>query len=53
MEYVKWTPELEAQLRDLWEEGMTATAIAQELPAMMTRNAVLGKVRRLALPKRA
>lgn len=43
-----WTVENTATLRDMWSEGFCARAIAEKLGA--TRNSVIGKVHRLALP---
>src|SRR5262245_33943168 len=46
-----WTAELVWRLKELWAEGYSATAIADELKGM-TRCSVLGKVHRLKLPAR-
>ena len=46
-----WTDNLQAQLRELWEQGLTAFQIAAELS--VTRNAVIGKAHRLGLSGRA
>jgi GcrA cell cycle regulator len=46
-----WTDTLQAQLRELWEQGLTASQIAAELS--VTRNAVIGKAHRLGLSGRA
>lgn len=45
-----WTPERLALLRELWKRGDTASQIASVLG--ISRNAVLGKVHRLALAER-
>ena len=45
-----WTEERIAQLRSLWEQGLSASQIG--LRIAKTRSAVLGKVHRLALPTR-
>src|SRR4051812_23749631 len=39
-----WTDTLQARLRELWEQGLTASQIAAEL--CITRNAVIGKAHR-------
>lgn len=41
---IKWTPELEETLHDLWLDGLTGTQIADRMG--MTRNMVLGKLKR-------
>jgi GcrA cell cycle regulator len=46
-----WTDTLQARLRELWEQGLTASQIAAEL--CITRNAVIGKAHRLGLGGRA
>jgi GcrA cell cycle regulator len=46
-----WTYTLQARLRELWEQGLTASQIAAEL--CITRNAVIGKAHRLGLSGRA
>jgi GcrA cell cycle regulator len=46
-----WTDSLQARLRELWEQGLTASQIAAEL--CITRNAVIGKAHRLGLSGRA
>src|SRR5688572_10805859 len=46
-----WTDTLQARLRELWEQGLTASQIAAELS--ITRNAVIGKAHRLGLGGRA
>ena len=45
-----WTDSLQARLRKLWAEGLTASQIAAELS--ITRNAVIGKAHRLGLSGR-
>ncbi len=47
-----WTEERVARLRELWAEGLSASEIARELGGV-TRNAVIGKVHRLRLERRA
>lgn len=47
----KWTQEREAELRRLWDDGLSCSQIASELGGI-TRNAVMGKVHRLGFPKR-
>ncbi|TVV75031.1 GcrA family cell cycle regulator [Sphingomonas solaris] len=46
-----WTDERIEQLRRLWEQGMTASQIAEELGGV-SRNAVIGKAHRLGLQSR-
>ena len=46
-----WTDERIEQLRRLWENGMTASQIAEELGGV-SRNAVIGKAHRLGLQSR-
>lgn len=46
----QWTDERVQALRDLWSAGLSAAAVARELG--VSRNAVLGKVHRLALGPR-
>lgn len=48
---MSWTDERIAKLEELWNEGLTASAIAKEL-GDVTRNAVIGKVHRLGLKSR-
>jgi GcrA cell cycle regulator len=43
-----WTPEREAELRQLWSQGLTASQIAARLGAS-SRNSIIGKVHRLGL----
>ncbi|MEQ8667036.1 MAG: GcrA family cell cycle regulator [Rhodospirillales bacterium] len=49
-EAFEWTPERIAALIALWEEGLTTSVIGERLG--ITKNAVVGKVHRLGLPKR-
>ncbi len=44
-----WTEERIELLRQLWNEGLSASQIAAELGGGVTRNAVLGKAHRLGL----
>ena len=48
---MSWTEERIATLKRMWETGMTATRIAEELGGV-SRNAVIGKAHRLGLPSR-
>lgn len=48
-----WTDERVEKLRNLWSEGWSASEIARVLGPDFTRNAVIGKVHRLNLQKRA
>jgi len=43
-----WTPDRVEALKKLWRRGLSASEIARQISGM-TRNAVLGKVRRLGL----
>ena len=46
-----WTPERIEMLQALWQEGHSASAIAEKLGGI-SRNAVIGKAHRLFLPSR-
>jgi GcrA cell cycle regulator len=48
---VSWTDERISNLRTMWEKGMTASQIAEELGGV-SRNAVIGKAHRLGLQSR-
>ena len=48
--HAHWTPEMHARLEELWASGATATEIGREMGC--TKNAVLGQVHRVGLPKR-
>jgi len=48
---VSWTDERIDQLKAMWEKGMTASQIAEELGGV-SRNAVIGKAHRLGLQSR-
>ena len=48
---MSWTYERIEKLKQLWEEGLTASRIAAEL-GDVTRNAVIGKAHRLGLSGR-
>jgi GcrA cell cycle regulator len=48
---MSWTDERIDQLRQMWERGMTASQIADELGGV-SRNAVIGKAHRLGLQAR-
>jgi len=47
-----WTDERVELLKKLWQDGLSASQIARQLGGV-TRNAVIGKVRRMGLPFRA
>lgn len=49
----RWTPEIIEQVKALWAEGKSAGKIADLLPGGFTRNAIIGKARRLGLDGRA
>lgn len=48
---MSWTEERIESLKKMWDSGMTATQIAEELGGV-SRNAVIGKAHRLGLPAR-
>src|ERR1700759_5606187 len=48
---MSWTAERIHQLKSLWEQGMTASRIADALGGV-SRNAVIGKAHRLGLESR-
>ncbi|HLB07331.1 MAG TPA: GcrA family cell cycle regulator [Alphaproteobacteria bacterium] len=45
-----WTPERIELVKNLWQEGLTTSAIARKVG--VSKNAVVGKVHRLGLPGR-
>lgn len=47
-----WTAERTATATKLWADGFSATQIAIELGGGLSRNAVIGKVHRMGLPRR-
>lgn len=49
-EIVTWTDERIDQLRKLWDQGLSASAIGKQLG--VSKNAVVGKAHRLKLPAR-
>ncbi len=52
MTVLTWSDDRVEQLKKLWEAGLSASQIAAEL-GNVTRNAVIGKVHRLGLSRRA
>ena len=46
-----WTDERIDSLKNMWEKGLTASQIAEELGGV-SRNAVIGKAHRLGLKSR-
>ena len=50
MSAIEWTPERIQALMAMWAEGLPASEIGRRLD--VTKNAVVGKVHRLGLPKR-
>lgn len=46
----EWTPQVTAILIALWDQGLTTSKMGERLG--ITKNAVIGKVHRLGLPKR-
>ncbi|MEM1021747.1 MAG: GcrA family cell cycle regulator [Sphingomonadales bacterium] len=49
---MSWTDERIEALRKLWDEGLSASQIAEKLGEGVTRNAVIGKAHRLGLKSR-
>lgn len=49
---MSWTDERIDKLKKLWEQGMTASQIADALGEGVSRNAVIGKAHRLGLQSR-
>jgi GcrA cell cycle regulator len=49
---MSWDNEKEALLKKLWEEGLSCSQIAGRLGGGITRNAVIGKRKRLGIPDR-
>lgn len=49
---MSWTDERIDKLKRLWEQGMTASQIAEALAEGVSRNAVIGKAHRLGLQSR-
>jgi GcrA cell cycle regulator len=49
----KWTEEQVERLRKWWSEGYSASQIARAFDCGFTRNAIIGKVTRLGLPRRS
>ena len=52
MQQLQWTDDRVELLKKLWNDGLSASQIANEL-GQVTRNAVIGKVHRLGLSGRA
>lgn len=50
---MSWDGERVELLRKLWQDGISASRIAAQMGAGITRNAVIGKVHRLGLSGRA
>lgn len=48
----KWTHSSEEKLRQLWSDGKSASECARMFGGVITRNAIIGKVFRMGLPKR-
>jgi GcrA cell cycle regulator len=48
----KWTEKAEAELRDMWNAGLSAWEISKRFKFGYTRNAVIGKARRMGLAQR-
>lgn len=47
-----WTDERVERMKELWKEGASASEIAREIGGGLSRNAVIGKVKRLKLGAR-
>jgi len=47
-----WTKEREERLVELWNKGNSASVVARLLGGRISRNAVIGKVHRMGLPRR-
>ncbi|MDG1727324.1 MAG: GcrA family cell cycle regulator [Emcibacteraceae bacterium] len=47
-----WTDDRVEKLRELWDKGLSASQIANELAEGVTRNAVIGKAHRMGLASR-
>ena len=47
-----WTPARDAVLRQMWNAGHPAREIAEAIGAGLSRNAVIGRARRLGLERR-
>ena len=52
MSDITWTEPRIKTLKALWADGYSCSLIAAELGGEITRNAVIGKVNRLGLPRR-
>ena len=50
---IAWTDQRVEQLKKLWDDGLTASAIVAEMGGNLTRNSVIGKAHRLKLAKRS
>lgn len=49
----EWTEERVEQLKALWNEGLSASQVANEMACGFTRNAIVGKVHRLKLVRQS
>ena len=49
---MNWSPTDELWLATLWEHGQSITAISRAMGGKYSRNAVVGKARRMGLPER-
>jgi GcrA cell cycle regulator len=47
----RWTPEQDAELRRLWDNGLTASRICSAM-GLYSRSQVIGRAHRLKLPRR-
>lgn len=48
-----WTDELVALVVQMWRDGCSAGMIEREIGGVASRNAIIGKIHRLGLPRRA
>ena len=51
-QHVDWTSERKSRVRELWDQGFSASQIAAMLDIITTRNAVIGLARRCGFPSR-
>ena len=51
-QHVDWTSERKSRVRELWDQGHSASQIAAMLDIVTTRNAVIGLARRCGFPSR-
>jgi GcrA cell cycle regulator len=49
----QWTPERDAELAELWGQGVVTAEIARRMGGGLTKSAVVGRAHRMCLPSRA